>query len=62
MTSDARAWRTSSYSGGEGGNCVQTANGHDAVMVRDSKLGDRSPVMTFEAKAWRTFIGTVKAS
>ncbi|MGW2840598.1 DUF397 domain-containing protein [Streptomyces sp. NPDC001493] len=30
-------WRKSSYSGGEQGQCVEIAEGTDAVYVRDSK-------------------------
>lgn len=30
-------WYKSSYSGGEGGSCVEIADGHGSVHVRDSK-------------------------
>jgi Domain of unknown function (DUF397) len=46
-------WRKSSYSGDNGGACVEVASA-DSVLVRDTT--DRSgPVMTFSADAWRAF-------
>lgn len=41
LTTDA-SWRKSSYSGGEGGNCIELRNTLDAV--RDSKRPD-GPVL-----------------
>ncbi|MFI9391984.1 DUF397 domain-containing protein [Streptomyces bauhiniae] len=46
-------WRKSSYSNGEGGNCVEVADG---VLVRDSKLKD-SPVLHLSPSAWASFLG-----
>ncbi|MGA5357597.1 DUF397 domain-containing protein [Streptomyces purpurascens] len=49
-------WRKSSYSDGNGGNCVEVADGiPGAVPVRDSKLAD-SPVVLVGAAAWGAFI------
>lgn len=40
-------WRKSSYSG-TNGDCVELANLGDGIIgVRDSKLGDNSPVLSF---------------
>ncbi|MFE6749422.1 DUF397 domain-containing protein [Kitasatospora purpeofusca] len=48
-------WFKSSYSGGEGGNCVEVAEMTDAILVRDSK--DKSgPRLTFSPTAWRSFV------
>jgi hypothetical protein len=48
-------WRTSSYSGGNGGNCVEVArNLPGVVAVRDSK-DPAGPVLVFPAAAWRAF-------
>ncbi|MFF7674044.1 DUF397 domain-containing protein [Actinacidiphila glaucinigra] len=45
------AWFTSSYSGAEGGQCVEVAFTSGAVHIRDSK--DRSgPVLTVTPEAW----------
>lgn len=50
----ASAWRKSSYSGDNGGECVEVATS-DAVRVRDT--ADRSgPVLTFPESTWRTFV------
>ncbi|GAA1239676.1 hypothetical protein GCM10009665_32990 [Kitasatospora nipponensis] len=52
-------WQTSSYSEGDGGNCVEVALNLDAVVpVRDSK--DRQgPALTFTASAWSAFTQAV---
>ena len=54
-------WRTSSYSGGNGGECVQVAATPSAgrVLVRDSKDPD-GPVLTLAPKEWRRFTGYIK--
>lgn len=50
-------WRKSTFSGG-GLDCVEVADlGDDMVGVRDSKLGESSPVLSFrrsEMAAWLT--------
>ena len=53
-------WKTSSYTGGSGGNCVEVA-GHDSrVLVRDTK--DRTgPMLRLSPDAWRRFADQVKA-
>lgn len=53
---EAADWRTSTYSAGNG-NCVQVASG---VLVRDSKLDDKSPVLKFNGTTWGAFIKSVK--
>ncbi|GAB3224036.1 hypothetical protein GCM10027447_12230 [Glycomyces halotolerans] len=37
-------WRKSSRSGNSGANCVEARAGEGAFEVRDSKLGDGSPI------------------
>ncbi|PVC93424.1 DUF397 domain-containing protein [Streptomyces sp. CS014] len=52
----AAAWRSSSYSNQEGGNCVQVADGFPGVVpVRDSK-NPTGPALVVPAAAWNTFI------
>jgi hypothetical protein len=58
---DDRAWRTSSYSGGQG-NCVEVADHDNRVMVRDTKENSAGPVLRFTPAAWRTFTGQLKQS
>jgi len=53
-------WRKSSYSGANGGNCVEVApNLPGVVAVRDSK--DRhGPVLVFTSEEWRAFTAGVR--
>ncbi len=50
-------WRRSSYTGSNGGNCVEVAPLSGArVAVRDSKQYGQGPVLIFGSKAWAAFI------
>ncbi|MET8677584.1 DUF397 domain-containing protein [Streptomyces sp. NPDC004647] len=53
--SDDLAWSKSSYSGDEGGNCIEVAADASAVHVRDSKDPD-GPVLTLTPDAWADFV------
>jgi hypothetical protein len=54
-------WRKSSYSGNNGGNCVEVArNLPGVVAVRDSK-DPAGPALTVTPDAWRSFVGGVNA-
>ncbi|MBV6697334.1 DUF397 domain-containing protein [Kitasatospora aureofaciens] len=49
------AWFKSSYSGNEGGACVEVAEAPGVIHVRDSK--DKSgPQLAFEPTAWQAFV------
>ncbi|MCH0561775.1 MULTISPECIES: DUF397 domain-containing protein [unclassified Streptomyces] len=50
------AWRTSSYSSGEGGQCVEVAVLPHVVCVRDSKGVDQ-PFIPVGPAAWAAFVG-----
>ncbi|MFJ8712425.1 DUF397 domain-containing protein [Streptomyces violaceus] len=52
------AWFKSSYSGAEGGQCVEVAAATNAVHVRDSKDATR-PVLTVSREAWAGFVELV---
>ncbi|MFG2371102.1 DUF397 domain-containing protein [Streptomyces sp. NPDC048504] len=53
-------WHKSSYSGGSGGDCLEVADGHPALVpVRDSK-NPLGPKLTFRAGTWSTFIDDLK--
>lgn len=57
------AWFKSSYSGTEGGDCVEVALCPRTVHIRDSKLnpvGD-GPELTVPASAWAEFVAHVGA-
>lgn len=60
MTSMAsETWRTSSYTGSNGGSCVEVADGDARLRVRDTK--NRSGhVMTVDTAAWHSFLGEVR--
>lgn len=52
-------WRKSSYSGGNGSDCVEVGGTERAVLVRDTK--DRAgAALTFGPDAWRRFAATIK--
>ena len=51
-------WRKSTYSGDNGGECVEVAAA-GAVLVRDT-TDHTGPVLTFTAEAWRAFTATIK--
>jgi hypothetical protein len=52
------AWRKSTYSGGNGGECVEVASA-DNVMVRDT--ADRGgATLSFGAPAWQEFLVSVR--
>lgn len=54
------AWRKSSYSNGDGGSCVEVAEGvPGAVPVRDSKVRD-GDVLVVPAEGWSAFVSAVK--
>ncbi|CAL9580959.1 hypothetical protein SUDANB58_05035 [Streptomyces sp. enrichment culture] len=50
------AWFKSSYSGAEGGQCVEVAAAPHAVLVRDSK-DSAGPVLALGRQAWADFVG-----
>jgi hypothetical protein len=51
-------WRKSSYSGANGGQCVETATASGAVLVRDTTDRDGG-IPAFTADAWAEFLGTL---
>ena len=53
-------WRKSSYSGGNGGNCVETASGEDLILVRDTADRARA-TLAFSPRAWDEFIRRLDA-
>ncbi|REF36945.1 DUF397 domain-containing protein [Thermasporomyces composti] len=55
-----RNWRKSSYSCANG-SCVEVGTDGTHVGVRDTKLGEASPVLVFSMAAWREFLAAVTA-
>jgi hypothetical protein len=61
MDMNSAVWRKSSYSGNNGGNCVEVArNLPGVVAVRDSKDPD-GPKLAFTPGQWRAFAAAIKA-
>ncbi len=60
MDVSSAVWRTSSYSGNNGGACVEAAAMPTAVLVRDSK-DSQGPVLAFGARDWQRFADRIKS-
>ncbi|MEU6175765.1 DUF397 domain-containing protein [Streptantibioticus parmotrematis] len=48
-------WFKSSYSGNQGGDCVEVARGQKVIHVRDSK-DPNGPALAFEPQQWDAFV------
>ncbi|MFB6438147.1 DUF397 domain-containing protein [Streptomyces sp. NPDC056411] len=53
--SDELTWFKSTYSGSEGGDCVEVAASSSTVHIRDSKHPD-GPTLTLSPLAWAEFL------
>jgi hypothetical protein len=51
-------WRKSTYSAGNGGECVEVAS-YGLVMVRDT-TNREGGTLAFSAGAWERFLGTIR--
>lgn len=49
-------WVRSSYSGSNGGQCVEVARMGNRVAVRDAKQASAGPVLVVPASAWTGFL------
>ncbi|MGW5196170.1 DUF397 domain-containing protein [Streptomyces spiralis] len=53
-------WRRSSYSGSEGGSCLEVLDDHPTgVPVRDSKM-PQGPALLFPSLVWTSFVTSIK--
>ncbi|MFJ9691527.1 DUF397 domain-containing protein [Kitasatospora sp. NPDC101183] len=53
-------WRKSTFSG-QGGDCIEVADGYAGVLpVRDSK-DPEGPALVFPAGSWQSFVAAVQA-
>ncbi|RKT54071.1 DUF397 domain-containing protein [Saccharothrix australiensis] len=59
MTSVPTHWRKSSYSAGNGGDCVELAHATTSLLVRDSKNPD-GPVLAFDRARFAGFLTALK--
>ena len=56
---DRAPWRKSSYSGTNGGDCVEAADMNSRVLVRDT-TNRRGMVLSISPDAWSRFTGTLR--
>ncbi len=57
---DGAVWRKSTFSGDNGGACVEVARKPGVIAVRDSKDPD-GPKLAFTPAEWAAFTAGVKA-
>ncbi|NJQ03274.1 DUF397 domain-containing protein [Streptomyces zingiberis] len=57
MSGPELAWIKSSYSGGDGDDCVEVATSPGSVHVRDSKDTSRPP-LSLSSDSWATFVSS----
>ncbi|MGY0067469.1 DUF397 domain-containing protein [Streptomyces sp. QTS137] len=58
--SSLHGWRRSTYSGNEGGSCIEVLDGcPTGVPVRDSKV-PQGPALVFLSTGWTSFVTAVK--
>lgn len=58
-TVDHATWRKATYSGNNGGNCVETADAVSGVAVRDT--ADRDGVtLVIPPGSWSAFVGSLR--
>ncbi|GLW44791.1 hypothetical protein Stsp02_04530 [Streptomyces sp. NBRC 14336] len=59
MSIETLHWFKSSYSSGEGGQCLEVAVASSTVHLRDSKTPE-SPYVTVGSSAWNAFLQALK--
>lgn len=58
-----RQWQKPGRCGPDGGNCVEVDLSmfhHGEIAVRDSKLGEDSPILTFDRAEWEAHLTAVR--
>jgi hypothetical protein len=60
MTTKITGWRKSSFSGSQGGNCVEVAGYDGMILVRDTKHHGHGHVHRFTPASWRAFVAAVR--
>ena len=56
------SWRKSSFSGGQGGNCVEIADHDGTILVRDTKDRGRGAVQRYTVAEWRAFLARARVA
>ncbi|CCK28264.1 hypothetical protein BN159_3885 [Streptomyces davaonensis JCM 4913] len=57
MSNERLTWFKSSYSGGEGGDCVEVAIAPSTIHLRDSK-NPTGPQLTLAPATWSAFLAS----
>lgn len=52
-------WRKSTYSGANGGNCVEVAASAATILIRDSKNREGA-ILSFAPATWHRFAASIK--
>ncbi|MFG3195617.1 DUF397 domain-containing protein [Streptomyces sp. NPDC048208] len=60
-TTSGLKWFKSSYSGGDGDNCIEVALDAEAIHIRDSKDPRITP-LAVRPEAWAAFVGRIVPS
>ncbi|THV42817.1 DUF397 domain-containing protein [Glycomyces buryatensis] len=53
-------WKKSSRSSNQGGDCVEARTHAGVVQVRDTKLGEASPILDLSPADWRAILADQK--
>ncbi len=62
MDNSHLTWRKSTYSGGNGGECIEVAStGRPLVAVRDSK-DPNGPNLAFTTPMWQSFVQRLRGA
>jgi hypothetical protein len=61
MTTKVADWRKSSFSGSQGGNCVEVAGRDGMILVRDTKDHGHGHVHRFTPASWRAFVAALRS-
>ncbi|AVZ73623.1 DUF397 domain-containing protein [Streptomyces lunaelactis] len=59
MNTEHVQWFKSSYSDGEGGDCVEVATSPSTIHIRDSKVTE-GPNLAVTPTTWATFVRSVR--
>ena len=60
VEAQAEGWRTSTYSGTGGGQCVELGQATEGVAVRDTKSCD-GITLSFSASEWHEFVTRLRS-
>lgn len=53
-------WRKSTYSSGQGGECVEVGHGN-GILIRDTKTNGTGPLLRIAPADWACFLQSLKA-